>query len=448
MNNKKAFVFICILSSLLLTNLALAQKKLKQTATFPGTRVLTFVNQCSFPVWFGFAGGSAQNRNDVNGQGKACKSNADCVAGAACNNKQCQRSTTCLSVSDCFNGSTCVATGNISQCFWVNPQPSNGNYQLAANGGTNSVTLPAYNNGVASNIVWSGAVAGRTACTSAGCETATCNDSPQGAGSCKPSRGFDQPATQAEFTFNNTLVDFYDVEVINGMNLPVAMSPTTPSPNSSNPYNCGSPGAVKPLTNTGACAWQFTPPSNDYVWVQSGGIACSSDSGCKSPAKCGLSLNPGHDQLLQKTCGTFMGFWTADQVCGYSPSYGTPFNCAAPLPTPQQNYNFSQLYACSPIGSCYQQNASTDCCGCVDWWKVGVNVPSSTQQCVSSNPTWNTAVQPGLQWIKQSCPTVYTYPYDDMSSTFTCMQQNGGTVNSANYTIIFCPGGAALSLSM
>lgn len=40
--------------------------------------------------------------------------------------------------------------------------------------------------------------------------------------------------------------------------------------------------------------------------------------------------------------------------------------------------------------------------------------------------------------MKKACPTAYTYPYDDMSSTFTCKNVIDG-VNSVNYEITFCP---------
>src|SRR4051794_8765305 len=72
-----------------------------------GSRVITFKNNCSYPVWFGIAGGSAGSK----------------LSG-----------TTCNSNSDCYPGSSCIQTGPIKQCFWNNPQPSNGTYQLAPNG--------------------------------------------------------------------------------------------------------------------------------------------------------------------------------------------------------------------------------------------------------------------------------------------------------------------------
>jgi len=41
--------------------------------------------------------------------------------------------------------------------------------------------------------------------------------------------------------------------------------------------------------------------------------------------------------------------------------------------------------------------------------------------------------------LKDACPTAYTYPYDDMSSTFTCSNANEKGTNLVNYVITFCP---------
>ena len=40
--------------------------------------------------------------------------------------------------------------------------------------------------------------------------------------------------------------------------------------------------------------------------------------------------------------------------------------------------------------------------------------------------------------MKKACPTAYTYPFDDMSSTFTCANYVDG-VNQVDYEITFCP---------
>ena len=414
--NPKWFPLLIILTLIFNLTSHAAPAKLKKDAS--GSRTFTFVNNCSYPVWFGMAGGSAQSK--LQNQGTTCNSN-----------------------SDCYDGSSCVQTGNIKQCFWNNPQPGNGNYQLAANGGTNQITIPFFS---ASPIVWSGIAAGRTNCSGSGCQTADCGN---GTGSCIPGQSFGQTSHfQAEFTLSGSSVDFYDVEIINGVNIPLSMSPSISADQqktlgASNPYNCGSPGAVSPSSSLlGTCSWQFSPPSNDYRWVQNGGNACSADSDCQSPNVCGISFNPGNNPLLKKTCGSLIGYWTANQICGIQRDYGAPFNCAQPLPPPQNNLTLWNLQACVGMGSCYQDNAGADCCGCVNWDQIGLTVPAApyTKQCVNSNITWTNDVQPTLAWLKKACPTVYTYPFDDMSSTFTCsIPQNN--VNTVNYTITFCPGG-------
>lgn len=374
-------------------------------------RVVALVNQCPFPVWFGFISGATASKNGKKG---------------------------CSSDNDCYAGSVCVDRGaGGTQCFWENPKPSNDNYQLNANGGTNFVQIPIYNNGL--NSTWSGAVAGRTNCTNGSCETGDCAGGTKG---CPPGKGFNPPVTIAEFTFNNQARDYYDVEVINGINIPVEMSPNNKNTSNSDPYYCGNPGGAIPITTVGACQWNITPPSNDYKWVTKGGAVCSDDGNCQLSQVCGLSFDPQKTPQLQKTCGKLLGFWSADQVCAINQTYGAPFNCAMPLPAPEQHLSLFNLYGCAPTASCYQDNAKSNCCGCVNWDQIGIDVPPSpaTKQCNNSNPFWATHVLPKLVWMKQACPTVYTYPYDDMSSTFTCDKMEDG-LNTANYTITFCPGG-------
>lgn len=98
----------------------------------------------------------------------------------------------------------------------------------------------------------------------------------------------------------------------------VSMSPTNVA-GGKNPYFCGAPGAKFPKTAMGSCEWNMQPPYDDYYWVEAGGSLCTSTDQCLEGEKCGLSFNPGHDQLLWKTCGAAIGFWSADQVCGISP---------------------------------------------------------------------------------------------------------------------------------
>lgn len=330
-------------------------------------RDFTVVNNCDYPVWFGFVNGATS-----------------------------------------------------AKLF-----PADHDYKLEPKGGKKSVPIP--------DGGWSGVIGGRTNCTSSGCQTADCGAA-DGTGDCV--HGFMQPATQAEFTLIPTSVDFYDVEIINGVNLPISITPSAPA-NVSDPYDCGSPGAVTPSVGLGACSWKLNPPLVEYYWVTDGGNPCKSNNDC-SDGICGLSFNPGHQQLLQLTCGTQLGYWSADQICGVQPDYGAPFYCSEQVPG--SAHTWWHYYACISVDSCYQPYAASDCCGCVNWDTQGIAVPPApyTRQCVNTNPNWMNQILPTLKWLKEACPSAYTYPYDDMSSTYTCAAMNNG-INTASYTITFCP---------
>ena len=133
--------------------------------------------------------------------------------------------------------------------------------------------------------------------------------------------------------------------------MPVSMSPVNAPGGSA--YNCGAPGAKYPRTNVGSCTWEFNPPSVDYNWVTAGGNSCNSQSDCNNGDVCGISFNPGHVDLFKKSCGSQLGYWSADQICGVTPTYGAPFNCQERLPAPQDYLTNWNLYACVGTGSCY-----------------------------------------------------------------------------------------------
>jgi hypothetical protein len=151
------------------------------------------------------------------------------------------------------------------------------------------VTIPIYNDG--NNKVWGGIIGGRTNCNGDTCETADCGNGPN---ACKDGLGLSQPATQAEITMQKD-VDWYDVEIINGVNIPISFGPTNVSPSGS--YTCGRPGDIYPNTDVGACSWNFNPPSVDYNHVTAGGRGCNSNSDCGGQT-CGISFNPGHSNLF------------------------------------------------------------------------------------------------------------------------------------------------------
>jgi hypothetical protein len=380
------------------------------------TRTLHFLNQCAVPVWYGLAGGAVNSRT-----GAPCATDADCPAGSACQ-----------------------PTGDVRQCFWKNPRPVDGSYRLAPRGGSSSTRITAASDDMP--IVWSGVVTARLGCTDAGCAVADCGD--DGTGGCAPSRGFNQPATQAEFTLQSRAVDFYDVEVINGVSVPVSMAPVLPAQawqalSDDAPYFCGTPGALTPTSKRlGGCSWKFQPPSVDYRWVSPGGAPCWRDADCRAGAVCGLSFNADDATgAFKKTCGTQLGLWSANQVCGVQADFDVPFNCQQSAGRSNGTpVTLRDLYHCTNVGSCYQPGATSECCGCVNWDQAGLTVPPApyTEQCINTNTQWRRHVQPRLEWLKRGCPTAYVYPYDDMSSTFTCGNVTAG-VNKVDYLITFCP---------
>jgi hypothetical protein len=390
-------------------------------------RIVTFVNQCPFSVWFSLNGGSLANS-------PTCASNADCPTGTSCN------------------------TGS-KICYWNNYAPANSTYQLAGSGGTNSVTIPLTT--ADPTIQWSGNISASTSCHGATCDQASCQNN-GGTTSCAPGIGFTQPATQAEITMLTASVDSYDVEVINGFHIPIQMAPgpfVTP-----NNYSCGTPGSFTAGNGFGACNWSnAVTPSSPYNWVTAGGAACGSGlPACGGGQLCGL------DSGLNQVCGSFLGFWTGDQACGVNAAKAQPyFGCTNPLGSPfAGNSTLQQLMSCSvPKGdltprfnSCYLSYpgynalAISQCCGCVDWWSVGgVGANPNTQSCTQagqaspqSDPQWTSNIQQTIQWLKKACPSVYTYPFDDKTSGFSCSNNLPSSPNSVGYTVTFCAGNSGL----
>jgi len=370
--------------------------------------VRTFVlnNECAFPVWFSFNGGSVT--------GSSCTTTADCPSGSACN-------------------------ANSGFCYWNNYAPTNngGSFMLAANTGTATVEIPIPAGlSAATDIVWSGALSARTGCdTTPSCVTAGCGTT-TGDAACPAGVGFNQPATQAEFTLQNN-VDTYDIEVINGFHIPIKMSPGSGTPNG---YSCGSPGNLTATNGFGACNWNNAVPiANSFYRVTSGGSSCTTQADCSSDTICGL------DDTITLRCGNFLGYWSANQACSKNSTNAQQFfgcNNYLGSPYPANSYQMTNLYLCNAgLQSCYN-TSDTQCCGCANWYEASppVTLPTTTPCDTTGNTIWVNQVQPGLQWMKEACAMVYTYPFDDKSSTFTC---GNGSPNLTEYTVTFCPGGVS-----
>lgn len=465
-------------------------------------RTITFTNSCDYTIWFGTITGAAPTKNVLTGGGIDCTGGdtgkqACVAAGGACyaqiNQPDACLSQKCTSDADCVTGASCYSSKKT--CFWNNPVPSNQSFQLTTSGQgkTNTIKIPQYkSNGL--GVVWSGALGGRTGCTTGTCTSALCTANDESAtGVCSLGVGFQQPATQAEPTFityatgttPTVYPDAYDVTLINGANIPLSMYPTDASLPTvgNNPYTCGFAGYNQNIptsggdqTNTiGASSWAVSTNSPNvayrYVIPTSSTVTrCSTDSDCTSSQYCGLSYSSssigsttaqGSGYLI---CGTFAGWFTADQICGTNNNFTTAigangstiqnFQCNATLSSPSGT--MSNLYQCNGnyAHSCYSAGAQTSCCGCVDWGSTeGTQLPVPTnpsyvEACVAKNPNWTgsfTGNQPEVYdtvlFLKESCPSCYVYPFDDASSSFTCTDGTTTTNNAENYTVEFCPGG-------
>ena len=380
-----------------------------------GDRTFTFFNHGYFNVWFSLTGGAIAN-------------SPTCPASA------------------CPLGTTCNTAAQL--CYFNNYGPTNNTFLLTP-GLSNTVIIPVPpTNSQAPDTQWSGVASASLNCNgSTSCQEADCSNA-GGSASCAVGVGFGQPATQAEFTLLKQHQDSYDVEVINGFHLPIEMTPVGGQPTSG--YFCGIPGNPSATVDFGACNWNNAvpaSPSTSYYWVTSGVATCSSGGTCSGNLLCGLDIG------INQVCGSFLGYWSADNACAVNATKAQPlFGCTNYLanpPFPTNTYTMKELYGCVPqsstiLTSCYSAGATAECCGCANWGTIpGITLPATTASCVNTNDTvWTGSVQRTLQWIKAACPNYYTYPFDDASSNFACTSnavQPG--LNATNYTITFCPGG-------
>lgn len=420
-----------------------AQTTQAQTSTSVHTNLTTdhhvmFVNQCNFDVWYGIAnGGTASDHPDP----------------------------------------------NLSQHPAGAPPAT---YRLAAqaSGARPSVidiSINQYSNGA----IWP-----RTGCSmTAGqfvCATGTCATMDHSA-TCVDTGALQQPiAPYTKFEFDikpgagNDGV--YDVSVINGFTVPVEIKAF--GPETSDPFNCSGAGAlIQPQGSTlAACPWQFNPgtnisslPVNDFLWVNPGENQTDCTPGTSGADGMGFNAPYPHNGRVCPRKGHFLGYSTLANYYGY-PADGQwqdeehnlykKYSIDAELPTVYgtiggEPANWSVLFACTPTSngsadSCYNTLDPTveeNCCGCVNWQEAGSPVhTASSQACNYKNPHWTSitptggpsgfTIEKGILWLKQACPTAYSYQFDDKSSSFQCTQDSG-TPLTTSYQITFCPGGVS-----
>ena len=200
---------------------------------------------------------------------------------------------------------------------------------------------------------------------------------------------------------------------------------------------------------------------------------CQSDNDCMGLSNagphCGVQFVPGLGAASQETylqeCGDFSGWWTADDFCGDAANFvgqqsGPHVNCNKGINNGDSTpTNFASLIACAQIGgsasngqSCYNPAVtSTACCGCPtytpntlsEYWPTDTYPSRPDGSCqndvrsINNNTGWADNAQPWLVNLKRACPSAYSFPFDDVTSTYQC--HSPGTENLLGYKITFLP---------
>ena len=403
----------------------------------------------------------------------------------------------CPMGSSCMQGGAVPGSATPFYCYWDQGTPSPGYaIASGGNKTTLNISRYSLQPGT-SPIIWSGNFSPRQGCnpvtgvcTNAGCAGIA------GGLACGPGAG-PSPGinTLAELTFQEspTVTDYYDVSVIGGANFATQFGPTSgQSLNTvaSNQYTCGTPGSTTNLPTAGGAgyvanslatlpmaSWTMGatsasfPPGNSitnslapsYFRVVSGGTgaSCSGSGTCTTAGEvCGyngfaaIGKTPSYNTQVcgqQLTWVSANQVWSQNQTSTNTAPFSFATNTGANSVGNYQLCTGSTFSAYNPAGTTPVSAA----CGGVMWgtgqtgqtfnnaiWNSPVNdgitspvlnitQPSTPLNYASIN--WLTYVLPTIQWLKAACPTCYTYPFDDKSSTFKC----SNNTNSINYGVSF-----------
>jgi hypothetical protein len=264
------------------------------------------------------------------------------------------------------------------------------------------------------------------------------------------------PVSLAEFTLvefgNPPYEDFYDVSLVDGANVPMQIMPrkNTYHPDASRHYYCGAPGCTDKTCDTNfplkRCNWNYNGGAYSTLMQMVSSTKCSksqdcrssvcnmrthtcecnSDSDCHSGEKCGSTFLAGVGMI--SACGNSSGYYSPNYLCALNPNLGEPLGCRKSV---SGQGNRQNLYGCTGPngGSCETIGASSKCCGCPPW-----------DTCHNTNSEWTKHALPAIRILKDACPTAYSFPYDDATSTFTC--RGVSSTNPVGYDITFCPSGS------
>lgn len=465
----------------------------------PARRSITFTNNASDKVYVGITGGASSAYVDASTPAVrpgATAANLKPGAGSLCGASNLRAA--CPIGTSCIQGGA-TPSAKIADtpfyCYYDQPTPSKG-YELASGAST---TLEISGSSLApGGILWSGNLYGRTGCDphTGVCENASCQGAAGGL-ACGAGTG-PSPGTNtlAELTFQAfPAVDFYDVSIINGANLAIQFGPGQGSASPSNGYSCGIAGSLtgsytagsNDLAKLPAADWKMSPtsasfpvgttlagePASYYRLVIPSSATpqpCSSTSGtCTNgtDTACGYpmsELGKGKNATFAaRQCGRPVAWLSADSIWGFnqSASNAAPFGFSTQWTVGNQTVSVGDLQLCiNNTYSAYNGNGTASsvpafpvqpvalACGGVMWGSsenpgplqnpaanIGRQLTVPAQPVRTANALWLDHVLPTIAWLKAACPTCYTYPFDDMTSTFTCAE--APTKPNTAYSVTF-----------
>lgn len=428
-------------------------------------RTITVINMCPFTVYAGISGGSANlTKGPVPGT---------CPTGT-------------------YDTESTDPTTGYELCYWNNPTPSTGSYKLTQGESTQFVIPTSSVDTV--GAMWGGGIMARLKLNESWV-IGQCNAGQESlGGACAVGVGFSVPETVAEITMISGGQDTYDLQLINGVTVPISMAPNGVTADSGNPYINGVAGSTSAQTGTQytlkASSWTFDPSSTgvvtattsstyyNYVSGTSGSTdQCTTDTGgpgvgCTGNANgpvCGYAANSlantnGNPPTYARVCGYRLAYLTGAAIYTMNPSSSNtaPFSFesllytgaqSGSLPYPNANSNpMHDFYLCNNGAAQSGYQAATvypQACGCANWDSIfgpdGAQIATPTKQCqgtgisgysattagIGFNSAWLNEVLPRVQWVKQGAPTAYSFPYDDPSSTFSGYQPASSS-NAAN----------------
>jgi hypothetical protein len=331
------------------------------------------------------------------------------------------------------------------------------------------------------------------------CIIADCGNASSGQACAPGTGGVPAVATLPEVTLQRYNTDYYDISIIGGATVAASFGPdsSADSPDSPVPaadgYSCGTAGAALAQGPLPAADWDMathvneplvtgatlpfsetaqtsSSPSTAYYRLVSTvtprqALQCSADTACTTRGyECGYDVNAvanGGRSDYQTSCGAHRAWLSGNAIWALN---GSPSN-AAPFKF-QDSYSsvsggaiqFNQLFTCTaPTVSGYDTSAqdSSLACGCTNWGDASLagapgdapfisriaapSTPCAANNTVGASHPWTVYVLPTIAWLKRACPTCYTYPFDDMSSTFQCRSQatSRSAANAVPYVITF-----------